>query len=56
MLGSHPWVLAVIYTSNFENKKKGLWNILECVCNQDLLVLVIGNYNVIFIEGKKKGE
>lgn len=54
MLGSHPQVLDVIYASNFNNERKGSWNVLECICNQDFQVLVTGDYNMIVVEGKKK--
>lgn len=31
-----------------------LWNILERVCSQDIPVMIIGNYNIIVVEDKKK--
>lgn len=49
------WVLAAIYASNKDDERSGLWNILECACNQEIPIMIIGGYNVIALEGEKKG-
>lgn len=35
--------------------KERAYKMFLSVCNQDLPVLAIGDYNVIVVEGKKKG-
>lgn len=52
---SRPLVLTATYASNFANERNGLWNVLKYAYNQDLPLLVIGDYNMIIIENKKKG-
>lgn len=53
--GIRSWVFAVIYTSNNDDERIGLWNILERVCRRDFPTMIIGDYNVIATESEKKG-
>lgn len=47
--------MTTIYASNKGDKKKGLWNTLDYICIQDILVIVIGDYNIIVVEIDKMG-